>query len=466
MQHIDELTLELYALGSEKVREQCNAIEKHLAECPGCTALYEEMKSYREEVEQRIASDQDNGSLPVIQRSGLEKYRPRFADIRMYEKSLPVKVGLFIAQHRYISSSVGVVALLLLGFMLFFRQHAPKDLNPSYSRVKNEFLVVYNAQGEELWRKHVSPSYDWEKLRGLFANSIDNITKTVDVNGDGINEVVAVFPRDADTLGKWVYCFNADASIRWAHPLHRRIQFGNEDMTNDYEAQSMLVGDSDHGQRPHIMSIATHRLYYPRLISELNLENGALQSEYWHSGGLVLAGSRDIDSDGIEELIFVGENNGYDRAIMLILDPRSIVGHSPSTSQCVPHNVPEGKEKWYIVFPRNDLDTFASFKRSIASSIEFLGNGTITVSVRNRVENIDSFVLYHFDSSMKCIRVDGGDGFVQLHRELEKEGKLSRKLDDRYYEDLRKGIRYWDGERFVPDPTMNKRYLDESKRAK
>jgi hypothetical protein len=46
-----------------------------------------------------------------------------------------------------------------------------------------------------------------------------------------------------------------------------------------------------------------------------------------------------------------------------------------------------------------------------------------------------------------------------LHQKLEAEGKLTKKLDKQYYEDLRKRVLYWDGEKFVKEPTMNKNYL-------
>ena len=46
-----------------------------------------------------------------------------------------------------------------------------------------------------------------------------------------------------------------------------------------------------------------------------------------------------------------------------------------------------------------------------------------------------------------------------LHQKLEAEGKLTKKLDKQYYEDLRKRVLYLDGEKFVKEPTMNKNYL-------
>ena len=61
---------------------------------------------------------------------------------------------------------------------------------------------------------------------------------------------------------------------------------------------------------------------------------------------------------------------------------------------------------------------------------------------------------------MKCIKVLPDDEFMQFHRRMEAEGKLKNKVDERYVEELRQRVQYWDGEKFVHEPTMNKRYKD------
>ena len=68
-------------------------------------------------------------------------------------------------------------------------------------------------------------------------------------------------------------------------------------------------------------------------------------------------------------------------------------------------------------------------------------------------------VFFEFDSQMHCVRARGGDEFVALHRELEKDGKLKTKIGDGYFEDLCRAVQYWDGEKFVKEPMMNRKYL-------
>jgi acetyl-CoA carboxylase beta subunit len=73
-------------------------------------------------------------------------------------------------------------------------------------------------------------------------------------------------------------------------------------------------------------------------------------------------------------------------------------------------------------------------------------------------------LMYYFDSSMRCARVDAHDEFVKFHKRLEAESKLKRVLDAQYFEELRRGVEYWDGEKFVNEPVMNKRYAEAVKK--
>jgi hypothetical protein len=213
-----------------------------------------------------------------------------------------------------------------------------------------------------------------------------------------------------------------------------------------------------------VIVAANHDQYYPTVVLRLNGSDGKLLGEYWHSGNFVQVGHADLDGDGIEELFFVGEDNGFDLAALLVLDPRKISGHSPAPPAYTPQNVPVGSEKFCILFPRNDLKPLATHKRNRARALQLSGDSALSVPVSEEVGPSREYsTIFHFNSSMQCTGVVGSDPFVTLHKKLEAEGKLTRKLDAAYYEELGRGVRYWDGEKFVSEPTMNKRYVEALK---
>ena len=132
-----------------------------------------------------------------------------------------------------------------------------------------------------------------------------------------------------------------------------------------------------------------------------------------------------------------------------MFDASDIRGSSPQTESYACKNCGAGSERYYLVFPRTDVDkTLAPLKEGI-ESIDILRNGQVQLCTS--VSNI-FFIL---DSQLRLLDVQGSDSFWLRHRELRAAGKISSKLDDAYYENLKKGVLYWDGTQWTSTPTIN-----------
>jgi len=461
--HIDEHTLELFVLDSSEIENRRTEIEAHLKECAGCAALHQEMMEYYNQVEQIRDKRAQATSQALTVRSMLVKTDPFAAPLSEIPKTVPARVVLFIIRHPAVSS-ISVAALFALA-LLTPTKTLFRDSNPAYARAKEEFLVVYNKEGGELWRKHIGVGYDWKELQ-YPADSVslsrppDQYLRAEDLDNDGTNEVVAIFgfgqgwpDRNA------VVCFKPDGSERWKFEFSRKMIFGNEPFADVWNARQMIVSDFGSKDTKDIIASFDHGAgYYPQAIVRLDGATGRSKSEYWHSGTLLSIVTMDIENDGAKELICVGENNGFDMASMVVFDSPEFSGHAPAPPAYTPQEIPDGNEKYYVLFPRNDLKAVASHKRNIARSILAEGTGKIKVDVVEEVGRSGYTILYHFNSQMECTGVDGEDRFVTFHRKLEAEGKLTKKLDDAYWEELRRSVLYWDGakSRFVSFEELSK----------
>jgi hypothetical protein len=58
-------------------------------------------------------------------------------------------------------------------------------------------------------------------------------------------------------------------------------------------------------------------------------------------------------------------------------------------------------------------------------------------------------MIYHLDERLSCTKVVPSDVHLAEHRRLLAEGKLTRQPDAAYFEELRRGVRYWNGREFV-----------------
>jgi hypothetical protein len=236
------------------------------------------------------------------------------------------------------------------------------------------------------------------------------------------------------------------------------MTFGGEAFTDNYRFLIMMVGDFDADGKQEVIAMVRHHPFWSSAVIRLDAVDGSLEGEYWHTGWIKTAKHFDVDGDGTEELFFAGENNALDAACLAILDPRRIVGHSPLNHEFVPDNLEAGTEKYYIIFPRTDLETLSNHPRNVAYELQVSGSASFHVGCQESFPEGGYAVFYEFDSSFRVRKAILSDDFVAFHRQMEAEGRLHKKLDEEYTSDLLKAVRYWDGEKFVPEPTMNRKY--------
>ena len=466
MTHLDEKTLELYVLDAKEVADQRAEIERHLKECAGCSALFQEISDYYSDVRALQPEEVEASTKALTVRDWIVHARA-FGDrppARPVGRSLPLRAVIFAVRHPVVTS-LSFLALLAAALLLSYPKKGLTDLNPSYARAKDEFLIAYNKGGEELWRKHFGRGYDYEDYLTKLKSTVplDQLLSVVDVDGDGKNEVVCINPwAESFPLRRTVYCYNADGTERWNYAVHRTVSFGSHAYADDYIANRMMVGDFDRDGVSEVIASVDHQPDFPCVLVKLDARNGRPLGEYWHPGYLTALNHKDIDGDGVEELMFGGVNNAYGLGALVILDPRHFSGHAPGTQDYIPLGVPEASEKYYLLFPRNDMAKVALDNKGIVGEITPRADGTLQIGAGERVSAMGSqgAAAYYFDNQMRVVRLLPGDEFRAFHDRMVAEGKLTRKLDEQYYKELREGVRYWDGERFVKNPTMNKKYTE------
>ena len=476
MNHIDETTIHLFALEAPEVEHQREDIESHLRECEGCLEIYSDIKSFYKDVKEDVEQEQ---RLPVLVRDQLPAINARYLEEkyrdhpirRQFELTIPLRIARWVFKHPYVSVGSGVGTLGLAAALLVLTlKPVVKDRNPSYARPEKEFLVAYNKEGDELWRKHIGIGYDVQEAGTQVREDPERVVKTINVDGNGDNEVISIFGwsvalKDSKDLPlkNTIVCYNADGKERWKYEYHRQMTFGKDSFADDYIFNLMLTGDFDRDGKVEVIAEASQPPWSPNVIVKLNASAGTLVSEYWSRGAFDCFAHKDIDGDGIEEIIFGGQNNSYRRGCLAVFDPRYIKGHVPLPDTSTPEGVAQGMEKYYVMLPLVDLEgIIIGDVPNEVLKIDVHNDGSMEIQVMDKSV---APIIYDFDSAMRCQKVRGSATFEVRYRKLESEGKITRKLDNQYYDELRKGILYWDGEKFVSEPTMNKRYVEAMKKS-
>ncbi len=470
LKHIDEQTLEFFVLESDQVTERRSVIELHLKECKGCATLYQEIEEYYAEVKQIQEERIRTSEHSLARRDRIIPFhtfidRSPISQVERIERKLPVRVALFLVRHP-LASTVSLVAAFVLGALLLVPKEIAKDINPAYARPSGEFLVAYNKGGVELWKVHVGPRYD--SLVFLEANK--KLIDILDVDGDGKNEVICafrqIFGEPLTNRKKQLACYNPDGTVRWIRRFQKKIAFGDDVFDDEYHFTSILAGDFDRNETPDLITHVESALHHPSALVRLNPLDGSVISEYWHPGYLKYLVQVDLDGDGIEEILAAGLNYLLKSAVLAVFDPRLIEGTGPTPAGKALAGVKPGSEKFYILFPPTLLRDVSEYIESHIGEMHLKQKGGIDAVLLENMGPSEMFiVIFQFDSSMKCVNVTTFDETKKVVKRFQPEAKFLRRLQStEYFRELQTGVRYWNGDNFVAEPTMNKRYLEAIKR--
>ncbi len=368
---------------------------------------------------------------------------------------------------RTIAAVVLTVLLLIIGKMLY----GPIDKNP----------VTYDAEGETIFLKNKYGEIVDKILVGSTTIATINVTERdgltnrfvslFDINGDNINEVI--YPQQIDDSRldiAHVFCKDIiKDTVLWDFKVQRKLKFPYHPYVSSklFWISNIGAGDHDNDGRSEIYVQACHISYFPGLLIKLDAISGEKISEYVNIGQFLPMEFVDIDSDGVTEVILGGANNSYDMAAVAILDSRFVQGHSPFTRNYNIEEIKPGMEKAYLLIPRTIVGNYFRYEErqnnvfgvSIRNSEYLIDVGIRDCSLpSNKTKSAEYIVQIGYDLKVKVVGT--ANSYDVLARQLYEEGKINRQVDAEYFEEYKKEILYWDGEKFVNYPTFNKKYLE------
>lgn len=486
-EHIDEHTLELLILSPESVSAaEKQKVEAHLELCSLCREHRQRLSAFYQTLDEKLDSpptqrDREfaenlfarrRKALPErgleLSRESLRETLDTYAEvIEPYRRSA---LQRFVRWARFNpikfagATTVAVAALALLTMTV----RRPKDTNPVLAEAKKGMLRVYNKEGEELWSRTAPKISDGSTRFGFEDSPHDPQFVTIeDIDGDGRNEVLVT---GLTTLGMYgldsLYCFEGNGEMRWRIGAGTFATFGKKGIGLVGEpAFIALAFPRAQGRKPRLFAVVKMVGFSPVKVIELDPSTGHELQVYHHRGSCDILRTVDIDQDGNDELLVAGLNDGFDQACIAVLDPANINGHAPVPPDLSPlEAIPQGKEKYYLLFPRTDLGkALGRTPYNQVSILSITGNSLINVHVKEGPTPTDNIevgaVVYVFGKDMRIVSVTGDDTFVARYNKYYRmKGSIQFKLD--YWNALKDSVKYWDGEKFVNTPTMNKRYRE------
>lgn len=368
--------------------------------------------------------------------------------------------------HTAVNIALTFCLLLFIVFSIIHYIIPMLDRNPVYVDLLNNRYAAFNKYGKVVWESEllnkVEASYEHNNIYGSQRIAV------ADLDNDKNNEIISLRYSDVDkSLQRTVFCYNSNGTIKWKATIPPKDSiYGMDECYDDLMINGITVIYNKTSRQNEIIVSYKICSLFPYYLSRLN-SSGKIISDFYHPGHLGFSKTDDLDNDGIIEYITGGENNDLDHCpVLLIFDPNFVIGYAPGKR--LPRDFDKSLVKYFILFPKSPFNKFTSNRNASVHGIE-IAKDNITVVVREVMDVYNKkvhdtanefFSLYVFDKKFNIISFSTSTEFDVVYSALVEQKKISPIKDWKAMEDSSKSqVSWWDGDKFVNYPTMNKYYL-------
>jgi hypothetical protein len=387
-------------------------------------------------------------NLDIVERYELKLYRKIKANYKKYQVAA--------------NWSLSLLTLFCLIYFLISYIIPHLDRNPvTHNYIDNRY-EIYNKDGIRLWKSEELDPSNKNYYSDLYGKEIR--CALIDINEDGINELIYVFRCENDmTKSRTISCSNPEIkNFPVVLPL-RVLDYPNDPLHNFlYVLKGLKLMDCTGEGKNDILFWGAHLQEYPGILGAIDFK-GNLVAEYWNEGMPFILQFINFNGNEEKDIYWCGCNNRdtFECAALIVFDPRYISGSSPLSNPL--RTGKPGTEKYYLLFPRTILLDLSKRERNEVTNVQKNSDNTISCWTSEDKESIyGGSILYDFNSNMELLTAKPDDGFKKQYTTLRDSTMATLKLPDLkiYLNELKSKVRWWDGDKFVNHTAINRHYIE------
>jgi hypothetical protein len=328
---------------------------------------------------------------------------------------------------------------LYAGFALVWKASSSAPL--ASVALRNNKFEARDTNGRVLWTYQL-PRSSTEDIPVDRASTVNFVG---DLGPGNKVEIVGLPTGGSTNEDTAVYCFSQTGQLLWRFQLVDKVAFGSGEYGPPWLIRTSLVL---HGSgRAAIALAVNHREWWPSVLT-LTDSQGHPVGKFVNSGQTFVLAS--VDTPSGPRLLAGGVRNQESEVSgrLAVLDANNPSGSSPeepgSGFEC--KSCPPGRPLKYFVFPRSEINIVTLSHFNQVDSIKPMPAGIEIKTDENESGPVGAAGIFDFTKDFVLTRATWSDGYVELHRELEREGKIHHKWEqcpDRFGPRL---VRVWDAE--------------------
>ncbi len=359
---------------------------------------------------------------------------------------MPVKRSSFIShflrktwktKRLYLEVPVLMILMYLLLSLIYPPAWFGFDRNPSYWEINdnNNRLEVRNKSAQVIWSKQFDfPLYKFATFPAY------------DINNDGKNEVLLIPPttHECEERGH-LFCYSHTGDLMFERFCAKLYEFPPDTAGVMYNPG--VFGFAKVGGKSIIISGVTQQLPARAHIRMWD-QHGDSLGWYINRGHCVYYDAFDVDSDGQEELFFMGFNNPMGCVGLFVLEAESSYGVSPPYNRLGRDSarIKHGNQLCYILFPVTEIGRIPG---ELQTKYNIMGVGGLRKTDGDLIEvyiaesksaDFEADIIYMLNSQLRVVRVVPTDGMNDHVGDLIAEGKLDHEID---YGQVLGNVTYW-----------------------
>jgi hypothetical protein len=309
------------------------------------------------------------------------------------------------------------------GFAIVRALHAGPPTRVTFSGDK---LLAWDERGKLAW------TYRFQRDVAEPPNGdLVQPTRFVDLDGDGRPDVLAVVAFPGEGTGQVsreeLDCFSADGKLLWRYEPQGTYSFGGRRWEGPWKFTELLVSPESAPNKT-VWAAVGHHTWWPAFLVRLDATGQA--SVRFIDSGSIYALNYLRNATG-SYVLAGGINNEFDAGMLAVLDVNQPSAVSPQSAESAYHcdDCPGGQPYRYFVFPRSELSRVVVLHSNLVRLIR-VNERRLQVGTTETDSPMQLWASYELSENFDGDSVAMSDGYWQLHRKLEQEGKIHHTVEN------------------------------------